>query len=371
MTNHIVVLGAGYAGLGAAKRAARRLRTADARVTLVNAADRFVERIRLHQLVAGRRLPDLPLAGLLDGTGIDLVVARVVGLDPGARTVRLDAPPYELPYDVLVYALGSADDLDSVPGVREHAYSLGTADAAARLRPRAAETDSVLVVGGGLTGIEAATELASARPELRVSLLSADPVGPGLSVRGRRHIHRAFRRLGITVRENAPVAKVGPDGVLLADGDEVRAETVVWAAGVRVPGLAAASGLTTDARGRVVVDRALRSVSHPEVFAIGDAAAADRSGRPTRMACQTGLPMGLYAGSGVADLLTGRRVRRAMFRYVWQNISLGHHDGLTQFTRPDDSPLDAVMTGRRSATFKEAITRGTVWVMRHPGPYLL
>ncbi|MFC5826664.1 hypothetical protein [Nonomuraea insulae] len=74
--------------------------------------------------------------------------------------------------------------------------------------------------------------------------------------------------------------------------------------------------------------------------------------------------MGVSVGGAVADLLTGRDPRKARFRYVWQNISLGRHDGVTQFTRQDDSPLDTVMTGRASATFKETITRGTVWAMR-------
>ncbi|MFC4016091.1 NAD(P)/FAD-dependent oxidoreductase [Nonomuraea purpurea] len=369
MKDRIVVLGAGYAGLGAAKRAARRLRGTGARMTLVNASDRFVERVRLHQLAAGQRLPDLPLATLLEGTGVELVVARVTGIDPEARTVRLDTPPYTLHYDVLVYALGSGAEPAAVPGAREHAYSLTTADEAVRLGRRVARAQRVTVVGGGLTGIEAATEFAFTRPGLRVELLSAGLVGEGLSVRARRHIHRAFARMGIDVREHTQVAKIDPDGALLESGDELRADTVVWAAGFRVPELAAQAGLATDRHGRMLVDRALRSVSHPDVFAAGDAAAADRSGRPTRMACQTGLPMGMYAGEAVADLLTGREPRRALFRYVWQNISLGRHDAVTQFTRPDDTSLETVMTGRPSAAFKEAILRGTVWAMRHSGPY--
>ncbi|MEU8359065.1 FAD-dependent oxidoreductase [Nonomuraea sp. NPDC048882] len=361
MKDRIVVLGAGYAGLAAAKRAARRLRRAGARVTLVNAADRFVERVRLHQLAAGQRLPDLPLAVLLAGTGVELVVARAVGIDPVARTVELDAPPYTVGYDILVYALGSGSDAGAVPGASEYAYPLATGDEAALLRARLASGHGpVTVVGGGLTGIEAAAEFAAAG--LRAELLSAGQVGPGLSARGRHHVHRALARMGVSVREHARVTGVGPECVLLADGDELRAGTVVWAAGFRVPGLAAAAGLATDEHGRMLVDRTLRSVSHPDVFGIGDAAAA---GHATRMACQTGLPMGVCTGRAVADLLTGRDPRPARFRYVWQNVSLGRHDGVTQFTRADDSPLDTVMTGPASAAFKETITRGTVWTMRH------
>lgn len=361
MKDRIVVLGAGYAGLAAAKRAARRLRRTGARVTLVNAADRFVERVRLHQLAAGQRLPDLPLAVLLAGTGVELVVARAVGIDPVARTVELDAPPYTVGYDILVYALGSGSDAGAVPGASDYAYPLATGDEAALLRARLASGHGpVTVVGGGLTGIEAAAEFAAAG--LRAELLSAGQVGPGLSARGRHHVHRALARMGVSVREHARVTGVGPECVLLADGDELRAGTVVWAAGFRVPGLAAAAGLATDEHGRMLVDRTLRSVSHPDVFGIGDAAAA---GHATRMACQTGLPMGVCTGRAVADLLTGREPRPARFRYVWQNVSLGRHDGVTQFTRADDSPLDTVMTGPASAAFKETITRGTVWTMRH------
>jgi NADH dehydrogenase FAD-containing subunit len=369
MTERIVVLGAGYAGLGAAKRAARRLRGTGARVTLVNVSDRFVERVRLHQFAAGQVLPDLPLRGLLDGTGVELVVAGVTGVDLGARVVRLDAVPYEVGYDVLVYALGSGADLDAVPGTAEHAFALAAAGEAARLRSRLTEARTVAVVGGGLTGIEAAAEFKEAHPRLEVRLICAGRVGDGLSATARRHVHHAFHRLGVTVHEHTPVAGIGPDGLLLESGREAPADTVVWAAGFRVAGLAAASGLATDERGRMLVDATLRSLSHPEVFGIGDAAAAQTAGGRSRMSCQTGLPMGLQAGDAVAGLVTGRDLRPARIRYLWQNISLGRRDGVTQFTRADDSPLGAVLTGRASARYKEAVTRGTVWRMRHPGPY--
>ncbi|MER6944184.1 FAD-dependent oxidoreductase [Nonomuraea sp. NPDC000554] len=366
MTHRIVVLGAGYAGLGAAKRAARRLRGTGAQVTLVNAADRFVERIRLHQLATGQKLLDLPLTGLLDGTGVDLVVARVTGLDLPAREVRVDAAPYTLGYDTLVYALGSGADLDTVPGVREHAFSVAAAGEAARLRSQLPGLSSLTVVGGGLTGIETAAELAAARPGLRVELVTGDRIGAGLSERARRHLHSALGRMGVAVREHAVISKVGPDSLQWDDGGELPAEAVVWTAGFRVPGLAAASGLATDESGRILVDRTLRSVSHPEVLGIGDAAQVPDD--LSRMSCQTALPMGMHAGVVLADLATGRPPRPVRIRYVWQNISLGRLDGVTQFTRADDSPLgDAVLTGRASARFKEAVSRGTVALMRYSG----
>lgn len=116
MTHRLVVLGAGYAGLGAARRAARRLRRTDVEVTLINATDRFVERIRLHQLAAGQALRDRPLRTMLDGADVKLIVARVTAIDVDSRVVRLDAEPYTVGYDTVVYALGSGADVGSVPG---------------------------------------------------------------------------------------------------------------------------------------------------------------------------------------------------------------------------------------------------------------
>ena len=105
-------------------------------------------------------------------------------------------------YDTLIYALGSRADLESVPGVAEHAFTVAGAEQAARLRARVAAGGTVTVVGGGLTGIEAATELAESRPDLKVRLLTADVVGERLSERGRRYLRRTFARLGIEIRDS-------------------------------------------------------------------------------------------------------------------------------------------------------------------------
>lgn len=159
-------------------------------------------------------------------------------------------------------------------------------------------------------------------------------------------------------RHGSQVTKLGPDTVHLADGTGLPTDTTVWAAGFRVPALAAEAGLAVDAQGRLLVDDHLRSLSHPEVYGIGDAAAG------ARMSCQTGLPMGRYAATDITRTLRGRRTRPIRIRYVWQNISLGRRDGITQFTRTDDTPVNAVLTGRISALFKEFITRGAAWTTR-------
>ncbi|MDT7661523.1 MAG: hypothetical protein QOD04_1079, partial [Pseudonocardiales bacterium] len=386
MTTRIVVVGAGYAGLAAAKLAAR---WTGAEVTLVNVGDRFVERVRLHQLAAGQPLRDLPLAGLLRGTGVRLVVDRVTGIDAATRTVRLGGR--ELGYDRLVYAAGSQTDLDSVPGAARYAYPLASYPEASRLRAHLADSGdggTVAVVGGGLTGIEAAAELAETLPRLKVRLVTGGVLGEALSLRGRRYLWRTFERLGVDVRECARVAEVRADGLLLAGGgdsapgdsprgdrvpgtgagsDHVAAATVVWTAGFRVSDLARRAGLAVDGAGRMIVDQTLRSVSHPEVSGVGDAAAIRRAdGLELRMACATGLPSAQQAVRAMAAELAGREPRPLRYRYLNQCISLGRRDGLVQFVHADDTPREAVLTGRLAALYKEAIVRGTVLFERHP-----
>ncbi|HEY6739412.1 MAG TPA: FAD-dependent oxidoreductase, partial [Actinopolymorphaceae bacterium] len=312
----VVVLGAGYAGLMTAKQVARR---SNAQVTVINERDRFVERVRLHQLASGQRLPDLPLRELLDGTGIELIVDRVIAIDPDDRSVRVEGSTDPVPYDYLVYALGSGPDKDAVPGVAEHAFAIGAPDDAARLadRLRHDEHTTVAVVGGGLTGIEAATEIAESHPRATVRLVTGEPFGDRLSAAGRRHLHRTFDRLGIDIVENATVVKVGPDGVVLGDDTTVDADAVVWTTGFRVPGLAREAGLTVDDNGRMVVDESLRSVSHPEVYGVGDAAAArmPNGGPELRMACATGLPSAVYVARGIARRLRGQQEKPLKYRF--------------------------------------------------------
>ncbi|GAA1512955.1 FAD-dependent oxidoreductase [Sphaerisporangium rubeum] len=366
MTHHIVVIGAGYSGVIAANLTAR---LTGARVTLVNENDGFVERVRLHQLAAGQVLRDLPLADVLEPR-VEPVIDRVTALDPEARTVRLGRSGRDVAYDTLVYALGSRADMASVPGVAEHAFTVAGPAEAVRLRDHlaAGAAGGVLAVaGGGLTGIEAAAELAETYPGLKVRLVTDGVAGAGLSPYARRHLRATFTRLGVEVRENARVAEVRADGLVLDDGEHIAAGTVVWTAGFTVPALAREAGLAVDGRGRVIVDGTLRSVSHPDVLAVGDAAALrTEDGKELRMACATGIPSAQQAARAIAARLAGREPRPLRFRYFNQCVSLGRRDGIVQFVRTDDTPRRAALTGRVAARYKEAIVKGTVYGLRHP-----
>jgi NADH dehydrogenase FAD-containing subunit len=362
VTHRIVILGAGYAGLAAANRIAGRAR--HAHVTLINARVQFVERVRLHQVAAGQQLREYPLRERLRGTNIELLIGRVQALDPQRRQVRLDNATVD--YDTLVYALGSATDTTAVA---EHAFPVADLDSARELSKRvpdlAAERGWLVVVGGGLTGIETATELAETHPQLRVRLVTAGQPGGWLSARGRAHLRRTFDRLGIEVLPEVKVARVDPDEVVLADGRKVGAGLTVWATGFVVADIAREAGLAVDSQGRILVDDTLRSRSHPEIYAVGDSAAAYRAGgQQLRMSCATGLPTGQCAAAAITARLAGREPRPLAFRYFIQCISLGRRDGLIQFVHPDDSPHNAVLTGRTAARCKELVVRGALLATR-------
>ena len=349
----IVILGAGYAGLAAATNLAGRLRRRDdVRLTLVNAGDRFTERLRLHSTGAGRPTADLRLSGLLAGTNVRLGYGWVTAVDADARTVRLD-DARDLPFDTLIYALGSATDTASVPGAAEHAYTFDDFRGAEALAARL-DRGTVVVCGSGLTGVEAATEIAERHPDLAVHLVGRDAPGAFMTAGARDHLRAALDRLGVRVR-TSEIRKVLPGAVELTDS-RLEADVVVWTAGTRVPPLAAAAGLTVDDRGRIVTDSSLRSVSHPWVYAVGDAAAVRQRFGTLHGTCQSGMPTGVHAAASIARELDGKQPRPFRFGYYHRPVSLGRGDAVVQFTRPDDSPRRAYLTGRAAVWYKETVT---------------
>ncbi|TDT98457.1 NADH dehydrogenase FAD-containing subunit [Streptomyces sp. 846.5] len=357
--NKIVILGAGYAGMATAMSlAARTRKREDVHITLVNAQRRFTERLRLHQTASGRELTNLQIPELVAGTGIEFVEGWVTAVDAEARTVRVD-DERSLPYDTLVYALGSVADTDTVPGVDEHAHTLYGAAGAASLAAtlgRLGAGATVVVAGSGLTGVEAAAEIAEQHPALTVLLLGRAEPGSMMGAKARAYLQGALQRLGVRVRTGVEIAKVLPGGVELVGGEHIAADAVLWTTGIRMSPLAAAAGLTVDGQGRIVTDSRLRSVSHPTVHAVGDAAAIRQNYGVIHGTCQSGMPTGAYTAAAIADQLKGRRTKPFRFGYLHQPVSLGRHDAVVQFTRADDTPGRFLLTGRSAVVYKETVS---------------
>lgn len=372
MKHRIMVLGAGYAGAYAAGLLARRLHRDEVEITVVNAEPDFVERMRMHQLAAGQELRRHDLAELFAGTGIRLLVARVEAVDAEQRTVTVTGADGtdRLEYDTLLYTLGSTAADHDVPGVAEHAFHVAGRPSALRLRQRLDDlggTGSVLVVGGNLTAIEAAPELAESRPGLRVTLATTGELGGWLGPAARRHLFRAFDRFGITVHEHTTIERVEASHVVAADGTVLPADATVWAAGFAVHPVAAASGLAVEENGRIRVDRMMRSVSHPDVYAAGDSAFAIRdNGRPLPMSCASAGFTAMQAVAAIVGDLTGREAPETSLSYVGNHISLGRKDGIFQFVDAAERSKSWALRGRPAARVKAAILNGGPWSLRHP-----
>jgi NADH dehydrogenase len=312
----IVVLGGGFAGLWSAVSAARQLDALGlgpeaAEITLVNRDPYHGIRVRNYETDLSR--VRVPLDQVLQPVGVRRCEGEVRGVDleRQAVVVASEDGPRVLPYDRLIMALGSQLLRPQVPGLREHGFDIDTYHAAAglaahlsalpqQLPPSARST--VVIVGAGLTGIEAATEMASTR---RVVLVDHAPrVGSDMGEEARGVIEAALTSLGIETRLGVAIGKIGPDAVTLSSGEEIPSATVVWCAGMAASPLTRAFPVGLDRFGRLPVDPFLRVEGVAAVFAAGDVARLMVDERHASvMSCQHARPMGRFAGhNAVCDL---------------------------------------------------------------------
>ncbi|MFG2131756.1 NAD(P)/FAD-dependent oxidoreductase [Streptomyces sp. NPDC048751] len=367
----VVVIGGGYAGVMAANRLTQR---DDVTVTLINPRPTFVHRVRLHQLVGGSDDAVVDYREVL-GEGVRLVVDTVSRIDAAGRSLAL-ASGGTVGYDYLIYAVGSGSADPRVPGAAEFAYPIAGLEEAQRLRPvveAASATAAVTVVGAGPTGIETAAELAEAGRA--VTLVCGGVLGPYLHPRGRRSVAKRLAALGVTVLQGsgAKVTAVTRDAVRLGDGRELPSAVTIWTAGFGVPDLAARSGLSTDALGRLRTDETLTSVDDVRIVAAGDSAAP--SDLPLRMSCQAAMPLGARAADTVLSRIDGERPAPLNQAFAGQCISLGRRSGIFQFAHRYDVAVWFHIAGRPGAKLKEKVCQGIVKHLadeaHKPGSYSL
>ena len=390
--NHIVILGAGYAGL----RAALDLDVALsghpglARVTLLdrNPFHQFVQ--LLHQTAANALAPEesiVPLRRLLrDGSGVTLYEGEAQAIDVAANIVRTTRG--SLSYDRLVIALGSQPDYGGVPGAAEHTLPLRTYPDALRLRDhirtcfeRAAHMPDTLerrqlltfvVIGGGYTGCQFAGELAAWAPKLcREHSVARSEVRVALFTRGDRLLdrlgdwatneaERVLGEAGVRVQRNTPVLAAEPGLLRLgaaAAGKVLRAATAVWAGGFRAPALLAEAGLPCDDCGRLGVDNHLRVADHPTIYACGDCALVPASnGESVPATASYALRQGEYLAQQLLADLRGAPHDAYQPLVLGELVSLGPAYAV-------GNPLGARVVGLAALLLKKGVEqwyRGTI-----------
>lgn len=360
---HVVVVGAGYAGVMAANRLAA-VGQSDVRVTVVNPRAEFVERIRLHEHAAGGANAVQRRRGLLH-RDVRLRVATVDAI--GERSVRLDGGA-ELGFDYLVYAVGSTAATD-LPGT-EYAHGIADfagADALRSRLPRLSAGARVVVIGGGSTGIESAAEIAYRHPSLTVELISQSVAG-WLPESSRATIEAKLAQAGVQVRTGLRVTGVRSDGVA-TDAGILPSDCTIWAGSFGVPDLALRSGLPVSPDGRLRTDATLVCVDHGRIVGVGDAVTPGHVGEHSRMSCQAAIPMGAHGADTVLALIRDEEPKPLSLGMAGQAISLGRRDGFIQATHRDDSARGFTLSGRAAAVVKERVCRFTLTSMRFPRAY--
>ena len=316
-TKRILVLGGGFAGLWSALSAARARDVfgADVEIALLN--DTEWHSIRVRNYEADLSDTRVALDSVLGPVGVRRLQGTVEGIDVAIRTVTYESggATQQIGYDRLVFALGSRLARPPVPGLAEHAFDVDTYAAAMRLNAHIAALPSgastVLVVGGGLTGIEAAAEMpgklrAAGIASPRVILADhAARIGSDMGVEAVPVIEEALQALGVERRGGVSVASVDTMGATFQDGERIEAATVVWCAGMRAHPLAADFPVERDRLGRLAVDPTLKIKGLLAEFAAGDVASFLIDGvHGCVMSCQHGRPMGRFGGhNAVCDLL--------------------------------------------------------------------
>jgi len=307
----VVIVGAGFGGLGAA----HELADGPVDVLLLDRNNFHVFWPLLYQIgTAALETTEIAYpvrTAIRKQDNVRFQMAEVRKLYPSRKVLVVD--DREIHFDMLLIAMGSAPFFMGIPGAEENAFPLKTLDDGLELRNqilsrfelavvepdagRRRELLTFVIVGGGATGVEFAGALAELIqallrkdfPELdrdaaKVILLEAlDGVLLEFSERLRDYARQRLETMGVDVRLGAKVTEVTPTGVCLEDGSRIRTETVVWSAGVRGHPLAEEWGLPTSPKGTILVEPTLQVRDWPNIYAIGDIAAFEQDGKPLPM----------------------------------------------------------------------------------------
>lgn len=343
----VVIVGAGFAGLNAA----HALRHADVDVMIVDKNNFHTFQPLLYQVSTGY-LPAEQVGAALRSVfrgqkNASVRVGKVVAADLDANRLRL-ADGDELVYDYLVVTAGAKANFFGIPGMEDNSWPLYTLDDAIRLRahllneleradcaPGHAERSTVVVVGGGPTGVEMAGALTAMAPtfigphvKLRVILVEATPRLLGaFSERSSAFALEDLRKRGVEVRLEEAVESADHEGVTLKSGERIETHTIVWGAGVAANNIGTALGLETGRGGRIVVNDDLRVSDRPNVFVAGDVSVTPE---PLPQLAPVAIQGGKHVGKQIVRLLKGKTTERFEYRDKGIMAVLGRGDAVAE-----------------------------------------
>jgi NADH:ubiquinone reductase (H+-translocating) len=357
---NVVILGAGYGGLMTTVRLQKMVGVNEANITLVNKNDYHYEATWLHEASAGTLHHDrvrYPIADVIDRSKVNFVKDTVVKVVPEENRVILENG--ELTYDYLVVALGFESETFGIKGLKEYAFSIANVNAARQIREhieyqfatynteeeKRDERLTIVVGGAGFTGIEFLGELVNRVPELcreydvdphkvRIICVEAAPTAlPGFDPELVEYAVNLLERKGVEFKIGTAIKECTPEGIIVAKGDEVeeiKAGTVVWAAGVRGSHVIDESGFEA-MRGRVKVDPFLRAPGYENVFIVGDCSLIinEETNRPYPPTAQIAMQQGEVCAKNLAVLIRQQGELQPFKPDIKGTVcSLGHDDAI-------------------------------------------
>ncbi|MCY9659780.1 NAD(P)/FAD-dependent oxidoreductase [Paenibacillus chondroitinus] len=355
MAKQILILGGGYGGLLTALTARKHLTASEANITIINRFPTHQIITELHRLAGGtikEQAVALPLQRLLGNKQVNIVVDTIKEIKPDDKKVITTSGAVHT-YDALVVALGSETNYFGIPGLEENSMVLKSASDANRIREHVEarldaykasgnKADATIVVGGGgLTGVELVGEFADKLPEVcrskgidfsDVSIFCVE-AGPAiLPVFPKVLIERAVESLekrGVTFLTGVAITEATKNTVSLKSGQTIESNTIIWTGGVKGNPVVGSCGIAED-RGRATVTSTLQSTSHSDVFLAGDCAVVFPEGgeRPYPPTAQLAWQMGETVGYNLSVQVKGGAMDKFVPVFSGTLGSLGRKDGI-------------------------------------------
>ncbi|GAA0326627.1 NAD(P)/FAD-dependent oxidoreductase [Bacillus carboniphilus] len=390
---NIVILGAGYGGLMVATRLQKQLGVNEAEIFLVNKHDYHYETTWLHEASAGTLHHDkvrYDISSVIDRNKVTFIQDSVQKVNAEEKKVILEGQ--ELAYDYLVVALGAESETFGIQGLNEYAFSISNVNKARQIREHIEyqfatyhneeekdDTRLRIVVGGaGFTGIEFLGELANRVPELckeydvdyhkvKIICVEAAPSAlPGFDPELVDYAMSYLERKGVEFRIGTAIKEATPEGIIVAKGEneveEIKAKTVVWAAGVRGNSVIEESGFEA-MRGRVKVEKTLQAPGHSDVFIIGDCSLMinEEINRPYPPTAQIAMQQGELCAKNIAALVRGKeQLEEFTFDNKGTVCSLGEDDAV-------GIVFGKKIVGSKAAFMKKVVDNRALYMIGGPG----
>lgn len=373
----VVVLGGGYAGLQTVTKLQKLVSSQDCDITLINKNEYHYESTWLHEASAGtREYQDClyPIASVLNHSKVDFVVDEVTKINKDEKTVETTNGTYK--FDILVVALGFESETFGIAGMKEHAFQIENINTARRIAAHieerfahyanSSEKDekdlAILVGGAGFTGIELLGELVEKVPALckeynidqskvKLTCVEAAPkMLPMFSEDLVKYVMNYLEKRGVEFKIATPIVAANENGFVVKvneQEEQLYANTVIWAAGVRGSKLMEES-FDGVKRGRIVVREDLRIDGHDDIFVIGDCSAVMSGERPLPTTAQIAMQQGEFTAAAIQKLLNGEKLSAFAYDDKGTVCSLGSHDGVGVVFGKE-------ITGKKAAFMKKLI----------------